>query len=150
MNAARSHGIKRLALIVLGGAAGVAVGLAGEIRIWRLTGNAAVDAACQGAVGKPPSHGATGRGEVAAVVVAATPKLLPLLTFEDGAGAKKSLAEWGGRTVLFNLWATWCVCPCRREKCPRWMPCKAGWAGPDSRVVSVNIDTREPEKPRRG
>ena len=30
------------------------------------------------------------------------------------AGTTKSLADWRGRTVLLNLWATWCV-PCRKE-----------------------------------
>ncbi|MFM8681216.1 MAG: redoxin family protein, partial [Alphaproteobacteria bacterium] len=36
------------------------------------------------------------------------------LDFVDGEGAARSLAEWRGRVVLVNLWATWCA-PCVEE-----------------------------------
>lgn len=36
------------------------------------------------------------------------------ISFEDEAGAKKSLADFKGKAILLNLWATWCV-PCRHE-----------------------------------
>jgi thiol-disulfide isomerase/thioredoxin len=42
------------------------------------------------------------------------PKTLPAITFTDPAGAVHSLAEFRGRTVLLNLWGTWCA-PCVRE-----------------------------------
>jgi thiol-disulfide isomerase/thioredoxin len=42
------------------------------------------------------------------------PRELPDLRFIDGAGRSTSLADFRGRLVLLNLWATWCV-PCRRE-----------------------------------
>ena len=54
------------------------------------------------------------RGEVAAFVVAEQPLRLPDIGFRDAAGAERHLADWRGRTVLLNLWATWCV-PCRKE-----------------------------------
>ena len=146
MSAARSHASKRLALIALGGAAGVAVGLAGVYGIGRLAGNAAVDTACKGAVETARRMASLARGEVAAVAVAVTPKLLPTLTFDDATGARKSLADWRGRTVLFNLWATWCV-PCRKEM-PALDALQGKVGGPDFEVVSVNIDTRDPEKPK--
>src|SRR5437660_8375133 len=53
------------------------------------------------------------RGEVAALAVAEKPLRLPDLAFSDEAGRAHSLADWQGRFVLFNLWATWCV-PCRK------------------------------------
>jgi thiol-disulfide isomerase/thioredoxin len=53
------------------------------------------------------------RGEVAAMQVAKTPKRLPPISFASPAG-QKSMIDFGGKTVLFNLWATWCV-PCRAE-----------------------------------
>ena len=36
------------------------------------------------------------------------------IEFADGDGATKSLADFKGKVVLLNIWATWCV-PCREE-----------------------------------
>ncbi|MGO9396803.1 MAG: thiol:disulfide interchange protein TlpA, partial [Xanthobacteraceae bacterium] len=74
-----------------------------------------------------------------------TPFHLPDLAFKDGQGHDKTLADWRGRTVLFNLWATWCV-PCRREM-PALDALEGKLGGPDFAVVAVNIDTRDPQKP---
>src|SRR3979409_1279118 len=54
------------------------------------------------------------RGEVAAINVADDARRVPALSFKDGAGADKTLADWRGRVILLNLWATWCI-PCRKE-----------------------------------
>ena len=48
--------------------------------------------------------------------------------------------------MLFNLWATWCV-PCRKEM-PALDELQAKLGGTDFEVVAVNIDTRDPDKPR--
>jgi thiol-disulfide isomerase/thioredoxin len=145
-DAARSQARKRLAVIALGGVVGVAVGLAGVYGIGRLTGNAGTDPACQDAVEIARRMAPFARGEVAAVAVATKPKRLPDLAFNDGAGASRTLADWRGRTVLFNLWATWCV-PCRKEM-PALDALQGKLGGPEFEVVSVNIDTRDPAKPR--
>ena len=86
------------------------------------------------------------RGEVAALAVASNPIRVPDLTFQDAAGATKTLADWRGRTVLFNLWATWCV-PCRKEM-PALDALQARLGGDAFQVVAVNIDTRNLEKPK--
>lgn len=86
------------------------------------------------------------RGEVAAVVVPPDPHELPALSFHDAAGAHKELADWHGRALLLNLWATWCV-PCRKEM-PALDALQARLGGPDFQVVAVNIDTRDPDKPK--
>ena len=74
MNSLRStahkHAKIRLALVILGGLAGVAVGLGGVYGIARLTGNAAVEPACQTAVEATRRMAPLARGEVAAVAVA--------------------------------------------------------------------------------
>ena len=57
-----------------------------------------------------------------------------------------TLADWRGKTVLLNLWATWCV-PCRKEM-PALDALQAKLGGPEFEVVAVNIDTRDPHKPK--
>src|SRR3954471_15515403 len=101
----RTYANRRIALIVLGSVAGVAVGLAGVYGIGRLTGNAGADPACQTSAETVRRMAPLVRGEVAAVAVANAPKSLPPLAFKDGSGAAKTLADWHGRTVLLNLWA---------------------------------------------
>jgi thiol-disulfide isomerase/thioredoxin len=140
------HAKKRLALVLAGGFAGVVVGLAGIYGIARLTGNAAVAPECRPAQETARRIAPLIRGEVAALTVAKTPKRLPDLAFQDETGAKKTLADWRGRTVLLNLWATWCV-PCREEM-PALDALQAKMGGPNFQVVAVNIDTRNPAKPR--
>jgi thiol-disulfide isomerase/thioredoxin len=143
---ARSHAIRRLAVILAGGVLGVAVGLAGVYGIGRLAGNVAVDAACKPALETARRMAPLAKGEVAAVAIASVPKALPTLAFQDGNGTTKTLADWRGRTVLFNLWATWCV-PCRKEM-PALDALQGKLGGPEFQVVSVNIDTRNLDKPK--
>ncbi|MBX9826962.1 MAG: TlpA family protein disulfide reductase [Xanthobacteraceae bacterium] len=145
-DAARSHAKKRLALVLLGGVVGVTAGLAGVYGIGRLMGNAETDPACKSAVETARRIAPLARGEVAAVGVVKAPKTLPTLAFKDASGADKTLADWRGRTVLLNLWATWCV-PCRKEM-PALDSLQAKLGGPDFDVVAVNIDTRDTDKPK--
>ena len=85
-------------------------------------------------------------GEVAALAVAQAPFLVPDLAFKDADGRERTLKDWRGRTVLLNLWATWCV-PCRKEM-PALDALERELGGPKFEVVAVNIDTRNPDKPR--
>jgi thiol-disulfide isomerase/thioredoxin len=78
--------------------------------------------------------------------MAKTPLKLPDLTFKDADGQDKKLSDWRGRTVLVNLWATWCV-PCRKEM-PALDGLETKLGGPDFQVVAINIDTRDAEKPK--
>jgi thiol-disulfide isomerase/thioredoxin len=132
-------------MVLAGGIAGVAVGLAAVYGIGRFQRNVG-DAACQPAVETAQRIAPLARGEVAALVVAETPLRLPNLAFRDAAGTERHLADWRGRTVLFNLWATWCV-PCRKEM-PALDALQQKLGGPGFEVVTVNIDTRDPDKPR--
>jgi thiol-disulfide isomerase/thioredoxin len=86
------------------------------------------------------------RGEVAALTVATAPRPLPELAFGDADGNRKTLTDWRGRVVLFNLWATWCV-PCRKEM-PALDALEARLGGSRFQVVAVNLDTRNPDKPK--
>lgn len=41
-------------------------------------------------------------------------KAAPDLPFIDASGAKRTVADYAGKPVLLNLWATWCA-PCVKE-----------------------------------
>ena len=110
-------------------------------------GRNSADAACASTAALARRIAPLAKGEVAAVVVADAPRQLPTLTFSDAAGQSKSLADWRGKTVLLNLWATWCV-PCRREM-PALDALQRELGGENFQVVAVNIDTRDPDKPKR-
>lgn len=85
------------------------------------------------------------KGEVAALAVQETPRGLPDLPFVDGAGKAMSLADFAGKPVLVNLWATWCV-PCREEM-PALSQLEAAMGGETFSVVAINIDTGDATKP---
>jgi len=144
--AVQGHARKRLAVIVAGGVAGVVVGLAAVYGIATSLGNRADDAGCRPAVETARRAAPLAQGEVAAVAMAEKPLRLPDLVFHDASGAERHLSDWQGRTVLFNLWATWCV-PCRKEM-PALDELQTKLGGPNFEVVAVNIDTRDPDKPR--
>jgi thiol-disulfide isomerase/thioredoxin len=137
---------KRLTMVLVGGIAGVVVGLAGVYGIATLTRNAGGDATCRPAVELAKKLGPLARGEVAAVNVAKSPLKVPDLAFQDAAGKPLTLEHWRGRTVLLNLWATWCV-PCRKEM-PALDALEQRLGGPGFEVVAVNIDTRDADKPK--
>ena len=141
---------KRLALVLAGGVAGVVVGLAGVYGIATLTrnvgGDTAKDVTCLPAVEMARKLAPFARGEVAGVNVAKRPLKVPALAFQDAAGKPLTLDDWRGRTVLLNLWATWCV-PCRKEM-PALDALQQRLGGPGFEVVAVNIDTRDPDKPK--
>ncbi|MGL4729050.1 MAG: thiol:disulfide interchange protein TlpA [Bosea sp. (in: a-proteobacteria)] len=86
------------------------------------------------------------KGEVAAFQVAASPKPLPELTFARPNGEAGGLADFKGRVVLLNLWATWCA-PCRKEM-PALDNLQGQLGNERFEVVAVNIDTRNLERPR--
>jgi thiol-disulfide isomerase/thioredoxin len=125
---------------------GAAIGFAGVYGIGGLKRSTAGDPACRGAVDLARKLAPLAHGEVAALTMATAPLRLPDLTFEDAEGRSKKLSDWRGRTVLVNLWATWCV-PCRKEM-PALENLQTRLGGPNFEAVAVNIDTRDLEKPK--
>jgi len=145
----RTFAKKRLAMVLAGGVAGVAVGLAGVYVMTTFIGNkggSGANAACRPAVELAKKVAPFARGEVAAVNVAKAPLKMPTLTFHDTTGAAKTLDDFRGKTVLLNLWATWCV-PCRKEM-PALEALEQKKGSADFQVVAVNIDTRDTDKPK--
>ncbi len=66
------------------------------------------------------------------------PRELPPLHFAEAEGNAMSPADFRGRTVLLNMWATWCV-PCREEM-PALDRLQAELGGPDFEVAALSID----------
>lgn len=66
------------------------------------------------------------------------PRPVPEVQFVDGEGKSHTLADFKGKVVLLNLWATWCV-PCRKEM-PTLDRLQAQLGGPDFQVLALSID----------
>jgi thiol-disulfide isomerase/thioredoxin len=137
---------RRIPIVIGAVLIGAVIGFAGVYGIGGLKRSAAGDSGCNPAVALSAKIAPLAHGEVAALTMATTPLRLPDLSFEDADGKPKKLSDWRGRTVLVNLWATWCV-PCRKEM-PALEELQTKLGGPDFEVVAVNIDTRFPDKPK--
>jgi thiol-disulfide isomerase/thioredoxin len=134
----------RLALIAGAIVAGALVGLLGVYGIDGFMRNAG-DPGCQPAVDLARHIAPLAHGEVAAMAIAESPLRVPDLAFRDQAGGERRLSEWRGRSVLLNLWATWCI-PCRKEM-PALDALEGALGGERFEVAAVNIDTRDSAKP---
>ena len=142
----RPVAMRRIPIVIGAVLIGAVIGYAGVYGIGGLGRTASGDPACRPAIALSKKLAPLAQGEVAALTMATTPMKLPDLAFTDADGNSKKLSDWRGRTVLLNLWATWCV-PCRKEM-PALDRLQAKLGGPDFEVVAVNIDTRDPDKPR--
>jgi thiol-disulfide isomerase/thioredoxin len=137
--------MRRLPVVIGTVVAGALIGLGGYYGLGGLK-RPAGDAACTAAVEVAKKIAPLAHGELAALTMASAPLRLPDLTFEDAQGKPRKLSDWRGKTVLLNLWATWCV-PCRKEM-PSLDALEQRLGGPEFEVVAVNIDTRDPDKPK--
>ena len=87
-------------------------------------------AAVYGTLGQPDNNGMTQTGAgpaenaeaaprrqapgLPAFVFKKAPEPLSEVNFTDETGAARTLKDFHGKTILLNLWATWCA-PCRHE-----------------------------------
>jgi thiol-disulfide isomerase/thioredoxin len=129
-----------------GAAVAAAAVLAGAIYVsLDRQGNGADAAACADSVAAAKALDPLIGGEVAAFQVARTPEKLSGLAFTGADGKPTTLAAFGGKVTLVNLWATWCA-PCRREM-PALDRLQAALGGKDFSVVAMSIDTGDPSRP---
>ena len=141
-------------LIVLAAVAGV---VAGGVAVYvsggysgnnpgTIAGDAGADACAAGAeAAKRIAASAT--GDVAAMLAADPPQSLQSLAFNDPDGKAMTLADRKGKTLLVNLWATWCA-PCRAEM-PALDALQQSKGGADFEVVAINVDTGDDTKPKK-
>ncbi len=78
-------------------------------------------------------------GEVAALALATRPNQLGPIAFDTSDGQQTAVSAFRGKTILLNLWATWCV-PCRQEM-PALDKLQAQLGSKDFAVVPVDVDT---------
>jgi len=71
-------------------------------------------------------------------VLRGAPAPIPELQFTDGGGTLRTLADFRGKVVLLNIWATWCS-PCRKEM-PTLDRLQTALGGSDFEVVALSID----------
>jgi thiol-disulfide isomerase/thioredoxin len=84
---------------------------------------------------------------MAAFVFRKAPEPLPAFSFQDATGRERTLADWRGKVVLLNLWATWCA-PCRKEM-PALDRLQAELGSDRFEVVAVSVDRKGLEGARK-
>jgi thiol-disulfide isomerase/thioredoxin len=144
-------------------AAALAGALAGAVAVYvsaTLSGNNAPPSAagavvnadanaklCAAKADRARTVAAAATGEVAAMLPADPPQSLKTLAFNAPDGASMTLADRAGKTLLVNLWATWCA-PCRAEM-PALDALQKELGSEKFEVVAVNVDAGDDAKPKK-
>ena len=137
----------RPARLALFAAFAVVLGLGAVYGIRGLGGNAGEAGKCAGTLATAAALKPLAKGDVAAFTPAETRRDLSALLFDRAGPAPTAIGAWKGRVVLLNLWATWCV-PCRKEM-PALDRLQTKLGSADFEVVALNLDTRDPERPKK-
>ncbi|TIN44506.1 MAG: TlpA family protein disulfide reductase, partial [Mesorhizobium sp.] len=110
-------------------------------------GDSKDDVACAAKAERAKSVAAAATGQVAALLPADPPQSLKGLAFNSPDGKPMTLADHAGKTVLLNLWATWCA-PCRAEM-PALDALQNEMGSDAFEVVAVNVDAGDDSKPKK-
>lgn len=104
-------------------------------------------AACAAKADIAKEVAASATGDVAAMLAADPPQSLKGLAFNAPDGKPMTLADRSGKTVLLNLWATWCF-PCREEM-PALNALEKELGSDKFEVIAVNVDAGDDVKPKK-
>jgi len=102
------------------------------------TGGEAQKLATEARTAAAVATGKLNSGHMANFVFKPEPEPVPELSFKDGTGADKTLADFKGKTVLLNIWATWCG-PCREEM-PALDRLQEQLGGDKFEVIALSVD----------
>jgi thiol-disulfide isomerase/thioredoxin len=124
---------RRLAVIALGSAA---VALVATLVIGNFMPAQAGQCAAQSLKAQVVDSAAT--GNLAALNGTGTGRGYSDLGFSDDAGNKKTIADFAGKKLLVNFWASWCV-PCRAEM-PALESLAKQYNSQSFMVLPINLD----------
>ncbi len=116
----------------------VVAGLGVAIAAWFYLGNAATANSCP--VQSMPAQviDAAATGELAALNGTGEGRGYADMAFRDAAGKAMSIADFGGKSLLVNFWASWCV-PCREEM-PALDALATEYNSDKFEVLPINLD----------
>jgi len=122
-------------------AAAVVVVLAGSIAAWLVLGNAGSANECPVQAAAARVIDAAAIGELAALNGTGEGRGYADMAFKDEAGTDMSVADFAGKALLVNFWASWCV-PCREEM-PALDAVATEYNSEKFMVLPVNLDIGE-------
>ncbi|WP_332711622.1 TlpA disulfide reductase family protein [Pelagibacterium mangrovi] len=122
--------------VILGtGLFAAAVGIA--VAVWVSNGTA-VAGTCPVRAEAAQAIDAAATGELAALLPSTQWRDYSDIAFQDADGNQVTLADFAGKKLLINFWATWCA-PCREEM-PYLDALEAQYGGDDFEVVAISLD----------
>ena len=124
----------RMRLLVTLGVAGIAVAIAA----WTYLGNAAGAKECPVQQMAADVIDAAAKGELAALNGTGEGRGYQTLAFKDAAGKDMTIADFKGKALLVNFWASWCV-PCREEM-PALDALATKYNSSSFMVLPINLD----------
>jgi thiol-disulfide isomerase/thioredoxin len=121
--------------LIIGGLAAVAVAIA----IWFLLSNGGAQAReCPVQAEAAAAIGDAATGELAGLNGTGEGRGYPKQAFKDASGTAMTLADFKGKAMLVNFWATWCI-PCREEM-PALDALAARYNSDAFMVLPINLD----------
>jgi thiol-disulfide isomerase/thioredoxin len=125
------------------GRPGLGRGLKLAIAAALIVGVAGVLYVTLGSLSKPgdgkPALASIAKGGMDKLEVVQTPKPPPAASFVDASGKTVTLADFKGKVVVANLWATWCA-PCKKEM-PTLAKLAAEYQGQPVEVAAISVDS---------
>lgn len=137
MQAPRPGASSRVRLWVALGVLGLAVSIAA----WLWLGNAGQANECPAQDDQAAAIDAAATGELAALNGTGTGRGYTTLGFTDASGEAMTIADFKGKRLLVNFWASWCV-PCREEM-PALDALAEKYNSDTFMVLPINLDIGE-------
>jgi len=113
-------------------------GLAITTGLWLYNGGPGTARECPAKAEAAAAIDAAAQGELAALNGTGEGRGYTSMAFTDAAGKPMSMADFSGKRLLVNFWASWCV-PCREEM-PALEAIAAKYNSDAFQVLPINLD----------